>query len=90
MSTVPKYAMTFADEKGMLCAVRKDYCTEDAARKIAAEKLYVDNVAVTNDYKYMHHGFGKTPEMKNQENTWWLTEDMKNNSVSVYVFREAE
>ena len=39
MSTVPKYAMTFADDKGMLCAVRKDYCTEDAARKIAAEKL---------------------------------------------------
>lgn len=85
----PTNVMTFSDDDGMLCAVRMDYCTEEEAMQIAKEKLFTENVKLTKDYRYMHHGFGKTVNMDEYENTWWLTDEMKKNSVAVYVFREA-
>lgn len=85
----PTNVMTFSDDNGMLCAVRMDYCTEDEAMQIAKEKLFTESVMPTKEYRYMHHGFGKTVNMDEYENTWWLTDEMKKNSVAVYVFRES-
>ena len=84
----PTNFMTFRDSDGDLCAVRMDYCTEEEAMEIAKEKLFTESVKSTKEYRYMYHGFGKTVDMDEYENTWWLTDECKNNSVPVYVFRE--
>lgn len=88
MSKQPVNFMTFKDEKGFLCAVRVDYCCEENAEQIAKQKLMCDKVKKTDEYRYMYHGFGKTVGMDEYENTWWITEDLKKNSVPVFVFRE--
>lgn len=86
--SAPTNFMTFKDDDGYLCAVRMDYCTEDEAKEIAKDRLYNESVKLTTEYRYMHHGFGKTVGMDEYENTWWLTDECKKNSVPVYVFRE--
>lgn len=80
--------MKFKDDKGLLCAIRKDYCTEDEAKEIAKEQLITESVKRTNEYHYMYHGFGKTVDMDEYENTWWITESKNKSSIPVYVFRE--
>lgn len=80
--------MKFADDKGYLLAVRKDYCSEQEAEEIAKRELYTDTISKTDEYKFMYHGFGKTIGMDEWENTWWLTEDCNKISIPVYVFRE--
>lgn len=80
--------MLFEDEKGKLCAVRVDYCTEEEAIEIAKDKLYCDKVEKTDEYRYMYFGFGKTIGMDEYENTWWLTESVTGKAIPVYVFRE--
>jgi hypothetical protein len=88
MSKPPVESEIFKDEKGYLCAVRKDRFTEAEAREIAKERLINDEVSLTEDYSYMYHGFGKTVGMDEYENTWWITDTMTKNAVPVYVFRE--
>lgn len=88
MSKQPVNFMTFKDEKGFLCAVRVNHCSEEDAEQIAKQKLMCDKVKRTNEYKYMYHGFGKTIGMDEWENTWWLTESCNKISIPVYVFRE--
>lgn len=80
--------MKFKDDKGLLCAIRKDYCTENEAKEIAKEQLMAESVKRTNEYHYMYHGFGKTIDMDEYENSWWLIGDPTKNSVEVYAFRE--
>lgn len=80
--------MKFKDDKGLLCAIRKDYCTEDEAKEIAKEQLITESVKRTTEYHYMYHGFGKTVDMDEYENTWWITESKNKSSIPVYVFRE--
>ena len=80
--------MIFQDEKGMLFAVRKDYCSLEAAKDMALDKLKCESVKQSNDYKYMYFGFGKAVGMDEYENTWWLTGEKIGKFVEVYVFRE--
>lgn len=88
MSKQNKY-MIFQDEKGMLFAVRKDYCSLEAAKDLALDKLNCESVKQSNTYRYMYHGFGKSVGMDEYENTWWITNEKTGNSVEVYVFRES-
>ena len=81
-------SMVFKDDKGQLCGVRVDFCSEEEAIEIAKDKLYCDKVEKTDEYKYMYHGFGKAIGMDEFENTWWLTDHVTGNSIPVYVFRE--
>lgn len=80
--------MKFKDDKGYICAIRKDYCTESEAEQIAKDTLFTESVNRTNEYKHMYHGFGKAIGMDEYENSWWLIGDPTKNSVEVYAFRE--
>ena len=77
----------FKDKDGYLCAVRKDMYSEAEATDIAKKRLCNDEVHLTEQYSYMYHGFGKGDDDE-YANTWWLVDEMKKNSIPVYVFRE--
>ena len=78
----------FKDDDGYLCAIRKDKFTKEEAEEIAKNRLVNNEVHLTEQYRFMYHGFGKDSKTDEYENTWWLTDTMCNNSIPVYVFRE--
>jgi len=88
MSKPKENHIVFKDKKGYLCAVRKDFCDEYEAEKIAKERLVNESVIPCFEYGYMYHGFGKDVGSDEYENTWWLVGEPTNNSIPVYVFRE--
>lgn len=86
MSKSKVNAMLFSDKKGMLCAIREDYCSVDKARSIAKQKLFCETVKKTNEYNHMYFGYGKSDG--ESESTWWLVDNKTKNGIPVYVFRE--
>ena len=80
-------SIVFRDEKGFLCAVRKNNNSYDDAHNIACNRLYCENVTQCHDYSHIYFGFGHDKN-GNRVNTWWLTNDEKSKYVPVYVFRE--
>lgn len=78
----------FQDDKGYLCAVRKDAYSFDEAHDIACKKLVCENVSQCHDYSHMYFGFGTSDG--EVENNWWLIDNSSRNGIPVYVFREKD
>ena len=79
--------VVFKDDKGYLCAVRKDTNTLQEAVTIAKDRLYCDSVKQTDEYNHMYYGYGVSDG--EAESTWWLVDNSTKNGIPVFVFRES-
>lgn len=85
-------SIVFKDDKGYLCAVRKNMYNYDQAHEIAWKTLvekctYGEHKTIKqcHDYSHMYYGYGSSDG--DVHNNWWLIDNSSKNAIPVYVFR---